>query len=591
MDEWTPPNSQYPPPKPGEPALHAAARLGDHAKIREVVAGGAPIDAVFDMGLDPGAYPSEMSALMVAAGSGDGASVATVRLLLELGADPTLRTRWWSAATCACQGLGWNYRPGGDTERLELLLSMGSPLPTNASSANRVLCKAAENGDAARLRVLLKHGLDARGYFDPEEARKGHLAMVQMMESQRAAHPGLFPKLSGEIQTSMDETMRQLEAERLSECMSAPSSFQIPLFCAAESGSEECVRMLLDAGADPMQRDDCKQTAMYYAASLGVIRVLMNAGLPIEDQDKYGCGPLCNAMSDGEDGIERIRAYIDAGANVNAVHDRGYTVFMSAIGSSRHPSVYRLLVERGADPHVVSELGYNAWHAAIDVSGEANSEESVRAIFSYLKELGVDPEHRNNLGETPLAYAISRGTGIEVRELCAAGANPNAVCEFYRCGNDACKSAELSLLFHAVFGTGIDKDVKTDALLRAGATPSAKDTEGITVLGRAVAELCAQAADYQGTYRRFFEGLRAATAAFAELPNEREPFIATVEPPFAEYVNEFAAATPLADSDEFAEKHRAAIVGCICSLASYECWAWWAARPSKDDEHSGASAR
>lgn len=583
MDTWTPPNSEYPPPKPGEPALHAAARLGDHARIRELVAGGAPIDALFDMGLDPGAYPSEMSALMVAAGSGDGASADTVRLLIELGADPTLRTRWGSAATCACQGLGWNYRPGGDAERLEFLLSLGSQLPTNTSSANRVLCKAAESGDAARLRLLLKHGLDARGYFDPEEARQSHRAMMQLMESQRAAHPELLPKLSGEIQESMDETMRQLEAERLAETMSAPSSYQIPLFCAAQSGSEECVRMLLAAGADPMQRDECKQTAMYYAASLGVMRELMNAGLPIEDQDKYGCGPLCNAISDGGDVVERVRAYIDAGANVNAVYDRGYTVFMSAMGSSRDPAVYRLLVERGADPHAVTELGYNAWHAAIDVSGEANSVESVRAAFTYLKELGVDLEHRNNLEETPLAYAISRGTGIEARELCAVGANPNAVCELNRCGRDACKSAELPLLFQVLFGIGIDKDVKADALLRAGADPSVKDVEGFTVLGRAAAELCAQAADYQGTYRRFSEGLRATTAGFARLPREREPFLAIVGPAFGEYVDQFAAAIPLAEGDEFAEKHRAALVSCIRSLVAYECWAWWAARQTKDE--------
>ncbi len=575
MNTWTPPNAEYPPPKPGEPALHAAARLGDHARIRELVAGGAPIDGVFDMGLDPGAYPQEMSALMVAAGSGDGASVETVRLLIELGADPNLWTRSGSAATCACQGLGWNYRPGGDAERLEVMLSLGSPLPMKASSANRVLCKAAESGDAARLGVLLRHGLSARGHFDPEEAQQSHLSIVEMMEKQRAAHPELFPKVSGEVPSSWDETLKQMEAERLAERMSAPMSHEIPLFCAAESGSEECVRMLLSAGADAMQRDDSKQTAMYYAASLEVMRVLMEAGLPIEDEDKYGCSPLCNAISDGGETLQRVIAYLDAGADVNAVHDRGYTVFMSAIGSSRDPAIYRLLVERGADPHAVSELGYNAWHAAIDVSGEANSEESVRAAFSYLKELGVDLEHRNNRGETPLAYAIWHGTDVEVRVLCEVGANPNAVCEYQRCEKDACTSSELPLLFHVVLGWGIDEHAKVESLLRAGADPLVKDPGGFTALQRAVADLCAGTADYAKSYQEFFDGLRKLMFGDGAIPREREEFLAQANPFVREHVERFAQTLPPVEDDESSRRRRANEVHCIGSLAIYEGWARW----------------
>jgi len=78
----------YLPPKAGEPALHRAARLGDHEAISSLMAAGADVNAVFDIQLDPDGPDTPATPLMVAAGSGDGASIETVELLLALGADP-----------------------------------------------------------------------------------------------------------------------------------------------------------------------------------------------------------------------------------------------------------------------------------------------------------------------------------------------------------------------------------------------------------------------------------------------------------------------------------------------------------------------
>src|SRR5689334_8491049 len=118
MEEWTPPNTKYPPPKEGEPPLHRAARVGDHAAITRLLDGGADVDELFNIGLDPGAHPSIATPLMVAAGSGDGATVDTVRLLLARAARLHPAGVGLTALGCACGGLGWNYRPGGDAARV-----------------------------------------------------------------------------------------------------------------------------------------------------------------------------------------------------------------------------------------------------------------------------------------------------------------------------------------------------------------------------------------------------------------------------------------------------------------------------------------
>ncbi len=102
MSDWSPPNEAYPPPKKGEPPLHRAARVGDHDAIRALVAKGHDLEQGFDLSLDPGARSAEATPLMVAAGSGDGATCETVSLLLNLGAD--LQEGGRAVVTWACAG-------------------------------------------------------------------------------------------------------------------------------------------------------------------------------------------------------------------------------------------------------------------------------------------------------------------------------------------------------------------------------------------------------------------------------------------------------------------------------------------------------
>lgn len=573
MERFEPPNKEYPPPKAGEPPLHRAAREGDHAAIRSLAAAGADLNAVFNIGLDPGARAMPATPLMIAAGSGDGATEATVALLLELGADPKIVLDGASAVTFALEGLGWNYKPGGDAERTKLVLDAGSPLPKNPERSNRLLCDTAATGDAERLRVLLNHGLSAKGHWDPVAARESHRRTMEYMAQYRASQPDIWASVPDEVRASMAESMKETETKMFEQQCSAPWSHEIPLFCAAESGSAACVRMLLDAGADPHARDSSRRTAMYFAGSADVVRTLMQAGLPLEDADEFEWSPLVNAVGDGEEAIPRVRALIEAGANVNATHDRGYTVFMSAVGSGRHPALLRLLVASGADPHAVTDCGYNAFHAAIDVNGEANAEESVRDTFGYLKELGVNIEHRNKSNLTPLARAIQEGSGIEVQVLCELGADPSAVCPKHECGGESCTRVDLHLLFHAADGTGVEKDVKTEALLKAGADPLVKDAGGFTPLMHVVAALCRDAADYEESYQEFFKGLGVLRLEGKPMPRSRDEFVIEATPHLRAYAERFAGQIPVTEEWKYAVEWRKEKISCIVSLCAYEGWA------------------
>lgn len=571
MQGFNPPFNELPPPKEGEPPLHRAARLGDCAEIRRLVAAGEKLEATFNTELDPGAYDREATPFMVAAGSSDGADVETLRVLRELGADPAVVIEGRSAATFACEGLACWHKPGGDAERLRFVLAAGSPLPKDPKRANRLLCTVAAVGDAERVRVLLEHGLNAKGHWDAAEAKESHRRMRETTE-QDSCEPEVLASMPEEFRSLMADSMKMIEQQIFEGLVSAPSNYEIPLFRAAESGSVECLRLLLDAGADARARDSFKHTAMYYAGSIPVVEELLRAGLILEDRDNFGWSPLRSAVGDGEAAMPRIRALIEAGADVNARH-RGYTVFMSAVGSFRHPAVLRLLIASGADPHALTEQGYNAFHAAVDVDFEANAEESVRDTLGYLKELGVNIEHRNKNNQTPMARAIECGIGLEVQVLCEFGADPNAVCSKHQCGEDACTPVNLPLLFHAADGIGVESDMKVEALLKAGADPMVEDGEGYTPLMHAVASLCEDSEDDAALYQAFFKGLSEVRLEGKPLPDSREQFVAQATPFLRAYVERFAADIPISGLAEYREKARRERVGCIVTLCAYEGWA------------------
>jgi uncharacterized protein len=381
-------NPQYLPPKQDEPALHRAARLGDHERLRRLVNDGRDINLPFDIRLDPGARSTLATPLMVAAGSGDGASLETMRLLLELGADPLLNLGQASVARFAAGGLGWNYLPGGDAPRLRLCLALGCDPNETDERGVTLLADAAATGDIDRIKVLLDAGA------------KPNAAGTVVPTLPFLRFPG----------SPFDDN--------------APSSFRIPLHNAVEVNEIEIVTLLIAAGADAQAVDNGGRTALFSARSSEIARVLIDVGPDVEAQDCLGWAPLVAAIKDGS--LEGVKALLSVGANVNATHDRGFTVFMSAVSSSqRSLEIMKVLVEAGANPQAVSELGWNAFHAAIDVNGpDANTEESIGSTFELLVQLGVDINHKDAQGVSPLERAKRSYGDTEVKVLLQLGAVP-----------------------------------------------------------------------------------------------------------------------------------------------------------------------
>lgn len=569
-------------PRSAEPSLHRAARVGDCTEIHRLVGEGADVNAVIDLDFDPDAFLRGVTPLMVAAGSGDGASVETVKTLLDLGADPTIVIQGHSAASSACRPLGWNRKPGGDAARLEMLLAAGSPLPTDPEAANEALCGVAAAGDPKRLEILLGLGFNARGYFNSDEARKRHIEYTKWHhERYRKNEPDIIDSLPTEMRGPMAETVEERlskedseEREELERASSAPNWTDIPLFQAARSGHAQCVSMLLAAGADALVRDQSSTTAMHEASSVEVVRLLLEAGLTFDDVDMYGWSPMVAALHRGRFGVPSVRAFIAAGANVNARLKGGFTVFMAAVGFGRNLQVLPFLVEVGADPHAVDDSGWNAYHAAIDLdSAEANSEDYVRDTFGYLKELGVNIEQRTSSDRTPLLRALVSGTEKDVRVLCELGANPNAVCNWRGRGCGSGGGVPLPLIFHAADGFGAGMDLKIEELLKGGANPLVEDADRYTPLAYAVSRMCDESQSPQDKYSEFFGNRHTLHVPQEVREFDRDSWVSAITPIVRKYVETWASDIPIPKYGQSDDEWRAERISCIVSLCAYEGWA------------------
>ena len=114
-----------------------------------------------------------------------------------------------------------------------------------------------------------------------------------------------------------------------------------PLHFAAYSGSAECVKYLLDAGADFNSVTESNVTPIYLAAksgSVGSLELLIEKGADINGlNDLSGSTPLMAAAKYGH--IEAIKYLYKKGADTNILNKNDETALIIAVKASQQECV------------------------------------------------------------------------------------------------------------------------------------------------------------------------------------------------------------------------------------------------------------
>ena len=424
----------------GSTPLWLAATQGDAPVIEALLKGGADANEQLPLGRRP---------LMLAARSGH---VDAVRALLDRGADPNAKedARGTTALMQAADQ--------GHADVIAVLIEHGADVaavsaPVLRDGRTAALGKSGDPRQAVRRQVIavlceqpspdldVLQGLTAQGSGNTEDAV---LANAASAGGTPCANQGEQIIFTG---GGRNRAPREPDGGELT-----------PLVYAARAASVDAARVLLEAGADVNQVTRYGWSPLLAATqnrNYQMGKFLIERGADVNLANKGGWTPLYLAtdnrnLEGGDyptrtpdmDQLEYIKLLLDAGADPNArliestetrtvftnqwLDEDGATAFLRA-SQSGDVELMRLLLERGADPHIFTKLGVTPLAVAAGigwvegVTSERSPEQTVEAV-KMLLELGIDPDYQAETGRTALHGAAHKGATEVVRILVAAGA-------------------------------------------------------------------------------------------------------------------------------------------------------------------------
>lgn len=185
------------------------------------------------------------------------------------------------------------------------------------------------------------------------------------------------------------------------------------------------------------------------------VRALLDGGAEIEAREKRGATALITAAEHGHSQI--IQLLLDKGANVNATSNSGWTALSAASKRDETIDIVQMLLDKNADINVMGSG---------DPLRVAAARGSV-AVLQLLIDRGANIESRDNYGDTALHWAARSGRERSVKLLIENGAAIEAT------NSDG----DTALILAIINGHGnlvkllLDKEANVEAIAKCGKTP------------------------------------------------------------------------------------------------------------------------
>lgn len=252
-----------------------------------------------------------------------------------------------------------------------------------------------------------------------------------------------------------------------------------PLHAAVSRGLDDCIEILVTAGAKIDALDERGQTPLLIAAengNVGPTLLLLNKGADMNVKGRSRLTPLLRAARRTH--IPVVRALIQAGADATLQANPLPLALLMGTPVDRMAEVVETMIELGVDVNGHDENGTTPLHAAV-FRGLEQPFPQQEACIDMLIAAGANIEARCPQGRTPLNVGAAQIR--VVRSLVDHGAEVNT------------QDNEGSTPLHRAIGDrfmNVDFAETVDALLRAGADEAVLDGQGRTPAEREVYNTC-----------------------------------------------------------------------------------------------------
>ncbi|KAI7774252.1 hypothetical protein LA080_009029 [Diaporthe eres] len=387
-------------------------------------------------------------------------NMKTMRLLLNEGADPTIRCEFYdefagagspppflfnddgqsrvrglTALYSALEGSQQGRAPKAEPEELnsllELFVDKGADIHDRSPSGDSLLHLA--TGHPVWLRILLDAGVDVNVANSDGCTALHKIMSVKCLSllvetgkadiNKRATSDGKTPLLLSLDGYFEEATLKLLEYG--ADCTIVDKDGNGPLHISLQShrSKPEVIEALLNAGADLNLRNKSGQTPLDVMFSrdsvLDLMNVMIKAGADINTRDtKNGATLLFRTISGREfrpekDYREAITSLLERGALLESRDYEGRTLLHEVIKSQKGPqasfnrqepgpSRFDFLVSLGLDIHDIDYQGNTLLHELCSRINTDSYTKDTLAMLEMLLSLGIDVNRPNNRGRVPL---------------------------------------------------------------------------------------------------------------------------------------------------------------------------------------------
>ena len=381
--------------------------------------------------------------------------VALVERLIERGADVKARNSYGATPLSQAAIIG-------NTAVIEALLDAGAEADERGADDQTALMIIARTPNVSAAKALVDAGADVNN----TEKWRGQTALMWAAAQQQPDMVKFLIEQGADLdaQSLPNNWERQVTAEPRMKIL--PPGGMTPLLYATREGCTECVRLLIEAGAQLNKADPEGVTPLVMAglnARWDSMKLLLEAGANPDKWDIYGRNPLYMVVDystlphggradrlspDLATPLEIAELIIAKGGNVNLQlklfppyralgPDRGADgllrtgatpLFRAARGGDI--PMMELLIKSGALVELPNEDGITPLivaagfrQSAIDTRGRFRNEEQALAATRVLLDAGADPNLPENNGQTAVFGAATQGWNTVVQLLADRGAD------------------------------------------------------------------------------------------------------------------------------------------------------------------------